>query len=138
MKRFGERKTLVGERRKKATNQDKTKNRPIKFNLPRSDRSHATNEMRKRYFWKNHQLCRHHHQVLSTFYPHARFCKERYQRELSPRKRTHEIEQRVCVDTTSVAFTLARSSLRCFARRSGEHKKKDLELGDVERRRLER
>jgi len=75
---------------------------------------------------------------MSTFYPHARsFAKERYQRELSPRKRTHEIEQRVCVDTTSVAFTLARSS-PVFCAKERRINKKDLELGDVERRRLER
>ena len=42
MKRFGGRKTLVGERKKKATHQDKTKKRPIKFNLPRRRCSHAT------------------------------------------------------------------------------------------------
>jgi hypothetical protein len=42
VKRFGGRKTLVGERRKKATHQDKTKKRPIKFNLPRRHCSRAT------------------------------------------------------------------------------------------------
>jgi hypothetical protein len=43
VKRFGGRKTLkLGERRKKATHQDTTKNRPNKFNLPRRHCSHAT------------------------------------------------------------------------------------------------
>ena len=42
MKPFGKEKLVVGERRKKATNQDTTKNRPIKFNLPRRHCSRAT------------------------------------------------------------------------------------------------
>jgi len=42
VKPFGKEKLVLGERRKKATNQDTTKNRPIKFNLPRRRCSHAT------------------------------------------------------------------------------------------------
>ena len=42
MKPFGKEKLVLGERRKKATHQDKTKNRPIKFNLPRRHCSRAT------------------------------------------------------------------------------------------------
>jgi hypothetical protein len=50
VKRFGGRKTLVGERRKKATHQDKTKKRPIKFNLPRRHCSHASKRDEKEIF----------------------------------------------------------------------------------------
>lgn len=42
MKPFGKEKLVLGERRKKATHQDTTKNRPIKFNLPRRHCSRAT------------------------------------------------------------------------------------------------
>ena len=139
MKPFGKEKLVVGERRKKATNQDTTKNRPIKFNLPRRHCSRATKrEDEKEIFLETIVACRHHHQVLSTFYPHARFFTKRGEEIISPIKRTHEIKQRVCVSIPHRLHSHSRVLLDCFARRSGEHKKKDLELGDVERRRLER
>jgi hypothetical protein len=50
VKPFGKEKLVVGERRKKATNQDTTKNRPIKFNLPRRHCSHASKRDEKEIF----------------------------------------------------------------------------------------
>ena len=53
MKPFGKEKLVLGERRKKATHQDKTKNRPINLISRAGTALTQQNEkMKKRYFWK--------------------------------------------------------------------------------------
>ena len=77
MKPFGKEKLVVGERRKKATNQDKTKNRPIKFNLPRRHCSHATKRDEKEIFLETIVVSSSSPGVVHILSARALLCKKR-------------------------------------------------------------
>jgi hypothetical protein len=77
VKPFGKEKLVVGERRKKATNQDTTKNRPIKFNLPRRHCSHASKRDEKEIFLETIVVSSSSPGVVHILSARALLCKKR-------------------------------------------------------------